>query len=130
MRVFFAGMYFDDFFAQINERKVYRRIPRAQNSENTCVKVIFPFAIVFLCVLTFRSTSKNNDISKSIWRYYTSEDGDFRLKMKVELCKSLKFSNRSSVCIVAKTLTFRSASVDNKSSRRANPAAAAGLVEG
>ena len=50
------------------------------------------------------------EIPKSIWRYYTSENADFCLKMKLDLWKSLKFSNRSGACIVAKTVIFRSVS--------------------
>ena len=81
-----------------------------------------------------------HEIPKSIWRYYTSENGDVHLNTKLDLCKSLKFSNRSGACIVAKTVIFRSNLVDNvglqkqaagsKSSRSVNPAACADPAEG
>ena len=38
----------------------------------------------------------------SIWRYSTNENSDFRLKIKLDLWNSLKFSNRSGACIVMK----------------------------
>ena len=50
---------------------------------------------------------REHEIQKSIWRYYTSENGDLRPKTKLDLCKLLKFSNRSGACIVAKTVIFR-----------------------
>ena len=81
-----------------------------------------------------------HEIPKSIWRYYTSENGDVHLNTKLDLRKSLKFSNRSGACIVAKTVMFRLAAVavvgfqkqsaGPKSSRRVNPAACADPAEG
>ena len=66
-----------------------------------------------------RVLARVHKIPKSIWRYYTSENGDFHLDTKLDLRKSLKFSNRSGACIVVKTMIFRSNLVDNKSSRSA-----------
>ena len=51
-----------------------------------------------------------HEIPKAIWRYYTSENGDFHLDTKLDLRKSLKFSNRSGACIVTKTVISRSVS--------------------
>ena len=50
---------------------------------------------------------REHEIQKSIWRYYTSENGDCRLNTRLEVCKLQKFSNRSGACIVAKTVIFR-----------------------
>ena len=47
-------------------------------------------------------SARVHEIQKSIWRYYTGENDDFRLKMKLDLWKSPKFSNRSGACIVEK----------------------------
>ena len=52
-----------------------------------------------------------HEIPKSIWRYYTSENGDVHLNTKLDLRKSLKFSNRSGACIVTKTVIFWLATV-------------------
>ncbi len=52
-----------------------------------------------------------HEIPKSIWRYYTSENGDCRLNTRLDVCKLQKFSNRSGACIVAKTVIFRLAAV-------------------
>ena len=68
-----------------------------------------------------------HEIQKSIWRYYTSENGDVHLNTKLDLRKSLKFSNRSGACIVVKTVISRSNLVDNKSSRSV-PKAVVGFI--
>ena len=62
---------------------------------------------------------REHEIQKSIWRYYTSEIGDCRLKTKLDVCKLQKFSNRSGACIVAKTVIFRLAAVVNRCIRDA-----------
>ena len=62
---------------------------------------------------------REHEIQKSIWRYYTSEIGDCRLKTKLDVCKLQKFSNRSGACIVTKTVIFRLAAVVNRCIRRA-----------
>ena len=54
---------------------------------------------------------REHEIPKSIWRYYTSENGDCRLNTRLDVCKLQKFSNRSGACIVAKTVIFRLAAV-------------------
>ena len=54
---------------------------------------------------------REHEIQKSIWRYYTSENGDCRLNTRLDVCKLQKFSNRSGACIVAKTVIFRLAAV-------------------
>ena len=54
---------------------------------------------------------REHEIPKSIWRYYTSENGDCRLNTKLDVCKLQKFPNRSGACIVAKTVIFRLAAV-------------------
>ena len=54
---------------------------------------------------------REHEIQKSIWRYHTSENGDSRLKTRLDVCKLQKFSNRSGACIVAKTVIFRLAAV-------------------
>ena len=54
---------------------------------------------------------REHEMPKSIWRYYTSENGDCRLKTKLDVCKLQKFTNRSGACIVAKTVIFRLAAV-------------------
>ena len=74
---------------------------------------------------------REHEIPKSIWRYYTSENGDCRLNTRLDVCKLQKFSNRSGACIVAKTVIFRLAAVAvggfqkqagrPKSSRRTQP---------
>ena len=66
-----------------------------------------------------------HEIPKSIWRYYTSENGDCRLNTRLDVCKLQKFPNRSGACIVAKTVIFRLAAVVNKSSRSAPKAVGA-----
>ena len=68
---------------------------------------------------------REHEIQKSIWRYYTSENGDYRLNTRLDVCKLQKFSNRSGACIVAKTVIFRLAAVVNKSSRSAPKAVGA-----
>ena len=83
---------------------------------------------------------REHEIPKSIWRYYTSENGDCRLNTRLDVCKLQKFSNRSGACIVAKTVIFRLAAVAvvafqkqsarSKSRRRTNPAACADPAEG
>ena len=57
---------------------------------------------------------REHEIQKSIWRYYTSENGDCRLNTRLDVCKLQKFSNRSGACIVAKTVIFRLAAVVNR----------------
>ena len=54
---------------------------------------------------------REHEIPKSIWRYYTSENGDCRLNTRLDVCKLQKFSNRSGACIVAKTVISRLAAV-------------------
>ena len=54
---------------------------------------------------------REHEIQKSIWRYHTSENGDSRLKTRLDVCKLQKFPNRSGACIVAKTVIFRLAAV-------------------
>ena len=83
---------------------------------------------------------REHEIPKSIWRYYTGENGDCCLKTRLGVCKLQKFSNRSGACIVAKTVIFRLDAVavvgfqkqaaGSKSSRRVNPAACADSTEG
>jgi len=83
---------------------------------------------------------REHEIQKSIWRYYTSENGDCRLNTRLDVCKLQKFSNRSGACIVAKTVIFWLAAVavgalqkhpaGSKSSRSVNPAACADPAEG
>ena len=83
---------------------------------------------------------REHEIPKSIWRYYTSKNGDCRLNTKLDVCKLHKFPNRSGACIVAKTVIFMLAAVDNvgsqkqslgsKSSRRVGSAAVVWPAEG
>ncbi len=54
---------------------------------------------------------RGHKIPKSIRRYYTSENSDLRLKTKLDLWKSLKFSNRSGACLVAKAVIFMPSTV-------------------
>ena len=83
---------------------------------------------------------REHEIPKSIWRYYTSKNGDCRLNTRLDVCKLQKFSNRSGACIVAKTVIFRLAAVAvgalqkqasrSKSSRRVGSAAVVWPAEG
>jgi len=68
---------------------------------------------------------REHEIQKSIWRYYTSEIGDYRLNTKLDVCKLQKFSNRSGACIVTKTVIFRLAAVVNRCIRDAPKAVVA-----